>query len=596
MKNDRLRDKVYSKLKKFQPISEQFLFPILLLIFPFVSIDQGLDISDTLYSLGNYEFYELMDTNWKLSIIIPSAFGHLLTFLPGAGTVLGMKIYTTLVISAMALLVYYGLKTVIPGWMLFTGEWIAESVCWCPSAILYNYMTYFFMTFGILFLLSAIMTAEGAKQKRRLFLAGVLLGINVAVRLPNVLEAGFILVLWFADFLEKKKLRDSVRSTIVCIGGYVTGAGVCICGTVLAYGLASYGAMINWLFGIANDSQSTHGTSYTLRTTIEAYGHTFNVMIIMIPCIVAGVILFKLRFKKVWMIRLAKILYIIGIFVLVRYYFAEGVFTTNYYYYDSMFQAAMMFIILSGVMDVLDIISGIMDRLGYVSFMPGTNGERIFAMVSILIILITPLGSDNYTFPLVNNLILVAPITLTQLRRVIRRSRGGAVHFPWHAMALMVVVVLLIQGTLFKYGFSFIDGMDGTRRDIRMSSEIPKAAGLETTTDNAVELIKLYNVLKDNGLLEYKLLQFGNAPGMSYLFDMEPAIYTTWPMLASNRIEDFDHALMNMTDYPVIVTDADIDGVGYGVSDKLDILMDYIASNDYNIIFEDEKYVVYAIS
>ncbi|PWT25613.1 hypothetical protein, partial [Butyrivibrio fibrisolvens] len=84
-------------------------------------------------------------------------------------------------------------------------------------------------------------------------------------------------------------------------------------------------------------------------------------------------------------------------------YFAEGVFTTNYYYYDSMFQAAMMFIILSGVMDVLDIISGIMDRLGYVSFMPGTNGERIFAMVSILIILITPLGSDNYTFPLVNN-------------------------------------------------------------------------------------------------------------------------------------------------------------------------------------------------
>jgi hypothetical protein len=163
-------------------------------------------------------------------------------------------------------------------------------------------------------------------------------------------------------------------------------------------------------------------------------------------------------------------------------------------------------------------------------------------------------------------------------------------------MALMVVVVLLIQGTLFKYGFSFIDGMDGTRRDIRMTSEIPKAAGLETTTDNAVELIKLYNVLKDNGLLEYKLLQFGNAPGMSYLFDMEPAIYTTWPMLASNRIEDFDHALMNMTDYPVIVTYADIDGVGYGVSDKLDILMDYIASNDYNIIFEDEKYVVYAIS
>lgn len=596
MKNERLRDRAYSKLKKFQPLSEQFLFPLLLLIFPFLSVDQGLDISDTLYSLGNYTFYDLMDTNWKLSIFIPSVFGHLLTFLPRAGTVIGMKIYTTLVISATALLVYYSLKTVIPGWMLFVGEWIAESVCWCPSIILYNYLTYFFMTLGILLLLAAIMTAEGGRQKRRLFLAGLFLGINVAVRLPNVLEAGFILVLWFADFLEKKKLRDSIRNTLMCICGYIVGAGVCILGAVVIYGPSSYGSMLNWLFGIANDSQSTHGASSTLRTTLEAYGHTLSVMIVMIPCIVAGVILFQLKFKKVWMIRLAKILYLMGILILVRYYFAEGVFTTNYYYYDSMFQAAMMFIILSIVLDILDIISGVMDRLGYVSIMPGTNGERIFAMLSILIILITPLGSDNYTFPLINNLILLAPISLTQLRRVIRRSRGGAVHFPWHSMSMMVVVVLLVQGTLFKYGYSFIDGMDGTKRDTRMSSEIPKAAGLVTTADNASELTKLYNVLADNDLLDQKLLQFGNAPGMPYLFDMEPAIYTSWPILASNRIEDFDNALMNMSDYPVIVTDAVINTDSYGVSDKLDILMDYIASNDYNIVFEDEKYVVYAIS
>lgn len=596
MKKDRLRDRIYSKLKKFQPISEQFLFPLLLLIFPFVSVEQGLDISDTLYSLGNFTFFDQMDANWKLSIFIPSVFGHILTFLPGAGTVLGMKIYTTLVISIMALLVYFSLKTVIPGWMLFVGEWIAESVCWCPSIILYNYLTYFFMTIGILFLLAAIMTVEGAKQKRILFIAGLLLGINVAVRLPNVLEAGFILVLWFADFLEKKKIRDSIRKTLICIAGYILGAGACVLCAILTYGPSAYGSMINWLFGVANDSNGTHGASSTLAVTLEAYGHTLAVMTIMIPCIVAGVILFQLKFKKVWMIRLAKVLYLLGILVLVRYYFAEGVFTTNYYYYDSMFQAAMMFIILSIILDILDIVSGFMDRLGYVSIMSGTNGERIFAMVSMLIILITPLGSDNYTFPLVNNFILIAPITLTQLRRVIRRSRGGAVHFPWQSMSLMVVVVLLVQGTLFKYGFSFIDGMDGTKRDTKMSSEIPKAEGLVTTKDNASELIKLYNALSDNDLLDKKLLQFGNAPGMSYLFNMEPAIYTSWPALASNRIEDFDNALMTMEDYPVIVTDANINSDSHGISDKLDILMDYIASNDYNIVFEDEKYVVYAIS
>ncbi len=596
MKDDRLRDRIYIQLKMFQPFFEKVMFPLLLFVFPFVSIEQGLDISDTLYSLGNYTYFDLMDTNWKLSIFIPSVLGHMLTFLPGAGTVLGMKMYTTLVISIMALVVYYSLKSIIPGWMLFIGEWIAESVCWCPSIILYNYMTYLFMTVGMLVLLSAIMTAEGPGQKRKLFCAGIILGLNVAVRLPNLLEAGFILVLWFADYLEKKNFKIIINKTLTCIGGYIIGIVAGILSIVFGYGPTSYISMIKWLFGIAGDTDGSHTTSSTLSVTLEAYGHTLAVMAIIIPCLIAGVILFKLKYKKVWMIRIAKVVYLIGILILIRYYFAQGVFTTNYYYYDSMFQIAMMFIIMSIVLDILDIISAFMDRLGYVSIIPGTSGERIFAMVSILIILITPLGSDNYTFPLINNLIILAPITLAQLRRVIRRSGRGPAHFPWQSMSLMIVIVLLIQGTLFKIGYSFVDGMDGTRRDTKITSELSRAQGLVTTKDNAAELINLYEVLSENDLLDNNLLQFGNSPGLSYLYDMEPAIYTTWPTLPSNRVEDFDKALIDMKDYPVIITDASIYGDNDSFGDKMDILMDYIASNDYNIVFEDDKYVVYAVS
>ncbi len=316
MKNDRLRDRIYTQLKKFQPFLEKILFPFLLLVFPFVSIEQGLDISDTLYSLGNYSYFDLMDTNWKLSIFIPSVLGHLLTFLPGAGTVLGMKIYTTLVISIMALVVYYSLKSIIPGWMLFIGEWIAESVCWCPSIILYNYLTYLFMVVGILVLLSAIMTVEGPRQKRKLFCAGIILGLNVAVRLPNVLEAGFILVLWFADYLEKNKLKIVVNKTLTCIGGYIIGIGAGILSIVLIYGLSSYVSMLKWLFNVAGDSESTHGASSTLAVTLEAYGHTLAVMAIIVPCIVAGIILFKLKYEKVWMIRIAKVVYLIGVLII----------------------------------------------------------------------------------------------------------------------------------------------------------------------------------------------------------------------------------------------------------------------------------------
>ena len=43
----------------------------------------------------------------------------------------------------MALLSYYFLKGKMPAWVVFTGEIIAISFCWCPTTILYNYLTYF---------------------------------------------------------------------------------------------------------------------------------------------------------------------------------------------------------------------------------------------------------------------------------------------------------------------------------------------------------------------------------------------------------------------------------------------------------------------
>ena len=52
--------------------------------------------------------------------------------------------------------------------------------------------------------------------------------------------------------------------------------------------------------------------------------------------------------------------------------------------------------------------------------------------MTLLLILITPIGSNNYTFPLVNNLFLIAPVTLWLLRRLIQRAGDGQLHFAWN--------------------------------------------------------------------------------------------------------------------------------------------------------------------
>ena len=138
----------------------EIVFPIILLLLPLLKINQGVDLTDTPYSLGNYRFFTQSEGVWVLSTFLSNVTGFLLTKLPMGGTMLGMKLYTSLFISAMALLGYRFFKTKMPTWMAFLGEVAAIGFCWCPTGILYNYMTYFF------FLLGAILLFRGLAGSR----------------------------------------------------------------------------------------------------------------------------------------------------------------------------------------------------------------------------------------------------------------------------------------------------------------------------------------------------------------------------------------------------------------------------------------------
>ena len=177
-----------------------------------------------------------------------------------------------------------------------------------------------------------------------------------------------------------------------------------------------------------------------------------------------------------------------------------------------------------------------------------------------------------------------------------QRLGDGEWNFAWQAMITGVIVATLIQGALFHFNFSFVDGMDGTPRDTKVT-DIPKAKGLVTTADNYSELKELKASLEDNDLMDRKVLTFGEIPGIPYIFDIEPAINTTWPDLDSYSVGSFDEALSSLDASkeaaPTIM-------IGYKENDgyanfsvKYDKLMDYIGKHDYNKIFESDRFTVY---
>ena len=95
-----------------------------------------------------------MDPMWMFSTYLANALGHLFTFLPWGNTMIGLNVYTGLMVSILAVTSYwFFVKEVkIPKEIVFAGEFLAISFCWCPTALLYNYLTYVLLGAGTVLL------------------------------------------------------------------------------------------------------------------------------------------------------------------------------------------------------------------------------------------------------------------------------------------------------------------------------------------------------------------------------------------------------------------------------------------------------------
>ena len=156
---------------KYQNFIERVVFPVILILYPLLRIRQGIDVADTTYSLANFQYFASMDGTWMVATFLANALGSLLMHLPYGDTLPGMYFYTALIQSLTALVVYEAFRRRdrsagrMPMPLAFAGEFLALGLCWCPSTVLYNYMTYLFMAAGILLLYRGIL-----KEDRRYYM------------------------------------------------------------------------------------------------------------------------------------------------------------------------------------------------------------------------------------------------------------------------------------------------------------------------------------------------------------------------------------------------------------------------------------------
>ncbi len=674
--------------RKYHNFIENWLFPAILLLYPFLIVNQGLDVADSTYSLTNFQYFDSMNGTWMVATFLSNAAGWLFMHLPFGGTLLGMKCYTTLVQSATALMVYFGLKKRITAPLLFFGEFLALGFCWCPSTILYNYLTYFLMTAGILLLYRGL-TDDGAaepfggdiavgvhegfdgsgrsligkKQRLCFAAAGICLGANVAVRMPNVVQAAFIVAVWYGIVLmcgqqdgktagnaggQSERAngatgrmplpwRELTGVTGWCLLGYAVGFGVPLAVICVRYGVSAYPDMVQTMFAMTEQAVDYKPTSM-LTGMLGDYGKGLYWLAFAGICAAAAAFAFWVRErlygagKNAYKIAgiIIKTAYLLLLLVLLRFYWGRGMFHFRYYEYGngSIYYPAVLLLLVTIAVAVFCLIG---KRV--------CAEQKILAAFVLLQIFLTPLGSNNDLYPIINNLFVAAPFLLwTAWERFVRRCEEGRAaagqrsdwqgkaadrrlkssmgyDFIWCAPFLMLVIFVTVQSIGSHVCFAFQDGIYGEPRDMRVRAP-EKAAGVYTNRENGALLEELAVFIKEEGLTGREAVTYGELPGLHYLLDMPPALSTGWPDLTSYRMAEYTRDMAAVEsdikagkEPPVIIVSSavaaywsddgqainwfGVDAEKMAADEKQQILWDFVRDYGYTERFGNARYVVY---
>lgn len=600
------------------------IFPVLLFLYPLRHIWLGVELTDSAYSAGNYRFLDQMNPMWLFSTYLANKTGAFLTNMPFGNILIGLNAYTALCISITALIVYFSLTNIVKmrKGIVFLAEIVAISLCWCPTTILYNYMTYLFFQGAV------ILLYIGLVKEKRIFLfgAGVLLGWNVLVRFPNIMEIILIVVVWYYAWLVQKRLKDVIQETAISILGFFCGAGLILFQIAIQYGLETYINAIAELLQMPSDA-SDYSLYSMILTPILDYKASARWLLSMILMCVVMSLLFRILQGKFEILK--KILCIMAIIALFGWWYKLGVFNVKYYTYESMFQWVAVFLMLSIIICVHDLTSSAMNRK-----------QKIMALCVLIVVAVTPIGSNNHLYPNINNMFLILPFSFTRIYQAFTgRMQGDYFEsgwladsnckigritfssFPVKAMLCLFIAVFCIQCMGFGIVFTFRDGMSGQKRDTKVENNAI-LNGMVTNKELAEELDGLTTFVEQEGLQNKKVILYGQIPGIAYYLDMQPALSTSWPDLRSYSLDVFEEDLQKIsdgldvtssdTDRPVIIVSAKIDayltddaegmgitGVtqsdleGYLADQKLQDLGQFIQKYNYTEVYTNTGFAVF---
>lgn len=581
---ERMRN-IYHK-KQFQ-MWESIFFATILLLFPLLFIRYGIDYSDTGYSISNFRFFGTNMGKIQLATYLANAVGFLFMKLPAGGTYLGIVTYTSLFVGCLAVLNYFLLSKYFAKEFVFAGIFMALCVRWCPSVVLYNYLSYFLCTLAIVFIIRGL----EENTKKALFLAGIFLGLNIFVRVPNVIQCILILPVILYGIWEKKSGRDIVKSVLACVLGWLSAVCAVFIFISACYGKDAYFDMLRGLLAGTGTDSSYNLLQMLLCNFIEIWNYRKQVLLIGMYLLI-GIVAYKLC-KYKWLKILYFCLYGIGFLFIIKYFHYWSVFTIRDYTSYNAIRFWMIFWML---------ISWIVSIIGCLSKRYGST-VRTLCVMCMCFLAIGPIGSNTGILASINNMYFILPFTMGMfvLEMSECKSKWSIKKLNLSLKPIEMIVLLITAITAFQalmFSVKYVYGDMGLNREMNVKVEENRMLkGIYVSAGNAYLIEDITAYVEESDLMGRECITYGNIPIIPFALEMPPALSSPWPDLETYTYEDMQKDLSQI-DRPVIIMNkyfsySIFDSAVWEVLPKTKLLADYMNENSYAISYENDKFAIY---
>ena len=570
------------------------LFLVILFCYPLRHLGRGVDLWDGGYNYANFRYpgTEYMDSMWYFATWTANVTGSLLGKLPFGDRMIAMNLYTGLFVSLLATAGFLFCTKVLKlsPWLAFLGELTACSLCWLPTASLYNYVTFVLFTFGCIFLYLGLVRERSGYLAE----AGVLLGLNVGVRFSNLIQAALILAVWSYGGIKKKSLREICRQTLVCIAGYVGALGAFLLLMAVRYGISEYAAGILRLFDMT-DTAKEYSPLGMLTGVAAEYGKASYWIKRFALALAAGTAVCAAAPGRA--VKIKRFLCLGVTAVLFGWLLTHRFFYPDFHTYQAVYDPCVMLLLSAMAVSCLFLMK---------RNVPGE--DKLLAVLELLIILLTSLGGNNAMFYCINNLFLILPLHIYMVWRLWREhgaERLLSVKTISSALVLLVCVLAVRFGNVFIY-----EEAGGARQTDTAVAEIPVLRGMHTGGEKAEALTGLYRYLRESGLSGRTCILYGQIPGVAYYLELAPALNIwsdlesyTWETM-SGDLEALSDRLAGGAEEPVVILERSwaeyLEGTGQPEAlwtetalKKAGLLQRFLEEFGYRRVYDNGKFAVY---